>query len=122
MLPISAWSVERGGVGNWDDIGIQEISARLGCNLRISQAALDGIKRVIRDDKSALGLIKYLRNRLAHGDLSFAECGDSVTVGELRDIKERTAAYLREVVGAFRTYIDRYEYLVPARRPVVGTP
>jgi hypothetical protein len=26
---------------------------------------------------------------------------------------------LREVVKAFRAYVDRYEYLVPAKRPAV---
>ncbi len=120
-LPVSAWTVERGGGGNWDDLEIEEISTRLGCDLRVSQSALTGIKRVIRDDKNALGLIRYLRNRLAHGNLSFAECGDGVTVGDLRDIKDRTAKYLREVVEAFRTYIDRFEFLDPTNRPV-GAP
>jgi hypothetical protein len=122
ILPVSVWSVERGGGGNWDDIEIEQISTRLGCNLQVSQSALRGIKRIIRDDKNALGLIKHLRNRLAHGSLSFAECGDGVTVSDLRDIKERTAAYLREVVSAFRAYIDRYEYLIPTRRPIIGVP
>jgi hypothetical protein len=121
-LPVSAWSVEKGGGGNWDDVEIEEMSTRLGCNLHVSQVALAGIKRIIRDDKNALGLVKYLRNRLAHGSLSFAECGDGVTAGDLRDIKNRTAAYLREVVAAFRSYIEGYEYLIPARRPTVGAP
>jgi len=121
-LPVSAWSVEKGGGGNWDDIEIEDMSTRLGCNLQVSQAALRGIKRIIRDDKNALGLVKYLRNRLAHGNLSFSECGDGVTVGDLRDIKDRTAAYLREVVAAFRSYIERYEFLIPSRRPEASAP
>jgi hypothetical protein len=119
-LPVSSWSFERGGGGNWDDVEIEEIAARLGCNLRVSLAAYEGVKRIIRDDKNALALVKYLRNRLAHGTLSFAECGDGVTVVDLRDIKERTALYLREVVAAFRAYIDSYDFLIPARRPAAG--
>lgn len=116
-LPISIWSMEKGAGGNWDDQAIEDISIRLGCNLQVSQTALSGIKRIIRDDKSSLALIKDLRNRLAHGSLSFAECGDGVTVSDLKDIKDRTAQYLREVVIAFQAYIDRHEYLVPSRRP-----
>ena len=48
-------------------------------------------------------------------------CGDGVTAGDLRDIKDRIASYLLEVVAAFRSYIDRYEYLTPARRPAAGS-
>ena len=120
VLPVAAWSVEIGGGGNWDEIEIEDISRRLGCSLEVSQSVLTGIKRKIRDDKNALGLIKHLRNRLAHGELSFAECGDGVTVGDLRDIKDCTEAYLREVVAAFRSFIDRHEYLAPMRRPIAG--
>lgn len=76
-----------------------------------------GVKRVLREDKGALALVKHLRNRLAHGSMSFAECGDGVTVSELRDIRTRAADYLREVVGAFRDYIKGHMFLLPARRP-----
>jgi hypothetical protein len=121
-LPVSPWSIESGGGGNWDDQEIENITARLGCELRIGQSVYRGIKRIIRDDKGALALVKYLRNQLAHGGISFAECGDGVTVSDLKDIKERTALYLREVVQAFRDYIDGHKFLMPGRRPGVGTP
>ena len=103
--------------GNWDDQEIQTITDRLGCDLQISTEALQGIKRPLRDEKGALALIRDLRNRLGHGSLSFAECGEGLTVLDLRDLKQRTALYLREVVSAFRTYIDSYGFLIPARRP-----
>jgi hypothetical protein len=120
--PVSTWSVEAGGGGNWDDREIEDISVRLGCDLKISPEAIKAIKRIIRNDKSALRLVKDLRNRLAHGSLSFAECGDGVTVEELRDLKNRTALYLREVVAAFRSYIDEYKFLKVEQRPAVGSP
>lgn len=113
--PVASFSVGRRG--NWDEHEIQAITARLGCNLQISPAALTGIKQHIRNDKGALALIRDLRNRLGHGSLSFAECGENVTVPDLRDLKQRTAQYLREVVAAFGGYIDSYEFLIPARRP-----
>jgi hypothetical protein len=61
--------------------------------------------------------VRKLRNSLAHGSISFAECGENVTVGELRDLADRTAAYLREVVKAFEAYIKDRGFLVKEKRP-----
>lgn len=118
--PISRWAIESGGGGNWDDYALEFITERIGCDLSISGPVRTEAKRRIRDDKGALGLVKHLRNRLAHGDLSFAECGDAVTVGDLKDIRERTANYLREVIASFQKYIGEYLFISPERRPEIG--
>ena len=115
--PISEWKIERGQAGNWDDKAIELITNRLGCPLEISPAVWKGIKQRVRDDKGPLTLVKDLRNSLAHGSLSFVECGDNVTVHDLKEIKDRTARYLREVVAAFSTYINTYGFLHPDERP-----
>lgn len=120
-LPVLAWSVEKGRGGNWDEDEIKTIARRLGFDLQISKEVYTGIKRPIRDDKGSLALVRDLRNRLAHGSLSFSECGAGVTVPDLRNLKERTADYLREVVAAFRAHIDTHGFLVAARRPAGGT-
>jgi len=114
--PVSRFKVEKAG-GNWDDGQIERISRRLGFELRISEPVRAGVKRPVRDDKGALALIRHLRNRLAHGDLSFVECGAGATVSDLRSLKEATTAYLREVVASFAASIAAYEYLLPERRP-----
>jgi len=116
-LPVAGFKVEKGGGGNWDDTAIEEIAARLGFNLRVKPETYSAIKRKFKDDLGPLGLVKKLRNSLAHGDISFAECGKDHTVGELRVLTERAATYMREVVQFFVTYIADYEYIVPARRP-----
>lgn len=116
-LPIAPFKFERGGGGNWDDKEIYEICKRLGLTLRISPEASRNAKQPFRNDKGSLAFIKTLRNELAHGSLSFVECGEGVTVSELRDLKERTCLYLREVVVSFKTSIDMYEFLLPERRP-----
>jgi hypothetical protein len=113
--PVDKWDVERRG--NWDDDAIQAITDRIGLDLQISRSVYSAVKRPFRDEKGPLALVRDLRNRLAHGTLSFAECGDGVTVTDLRDLKQRTANYLREVVAAFGTYLNEYQFLQPNRRP-----
>jgi hypothetical protein len=114
-LPLLRLTIERRG--NVDDLVIQQIAERLGLQFRLSRAALQGVKQPFKDDKGPLALVKDLRNRLAHGSLSFSECGEGLTVPDLRDLKSRTVLYLREVIAGFRAYIDNYEYLSPPRRP-----
>lgn len=114
-LPLIELRIERRG--NVDDLVIQSVAERIGLEIKLSRDVLRGVKQPVRDDKGPLALVKDLRNRLAHGNLSFSECGGGVTVPELRDLKQRTVSYLREVIDGFRTYIDGHEFLIPARRP-----
>jgi MAE_28990/MAE_18760-like HEPN len=115
--PVSDFKVEKGGGGNWDEDGIQDITERMGLSLSINPETRTGVKRVFRNEQGALAFIKTLRNDLAHGRLSFVECGEGVTVSELRDLKNRTVLYLKEVVDSFQAAIDSHEFLLPERRP-----
>jgi len=117
ILPISTFKIETGGGGNWDDKAIEKISNRLGLSLSINPNIYEGIKRPFRDDKGALTFVKSLRNDLAHGSLSFAECGEGITVSELRDLFNLITLYLKEVVFCFKASIDAHEFLLPAIRP-----
>lgn len=117
ILPISTFKIETGGGGNWDDNAIEEISKRLGLSLSISPDIYSNIKRKFRNDKGALTYVKSLRNDLAHGSLSFAECGEGITVRELRSLSNLTILYLQEVVSCFQASIDAHEFLLPASRP-----
>ena len=119
-VPISEWKFERRGAGSWDDHQIEDMAGRIGCPMYFTPQAISGIKRKIRDDKTALALIRDFRNRLAHGSLSFTECGDGATVIDLRMIKEWTADYLRQVVDAFEQFIDSHGFITSAKRPVIG--
>ena len=118
-LPLSKLKVEKAG-GNWDDSEIESIAQRIGLSLRISPPTYSAVKRRTKNDKGPLALIRDMRNDLAHGSISFVECGNGVTVRELRDIKDVTARYLGEVIDCFAGAIETYEFLRPERRPAAG--
>ena len=115
---ITGFKVERGGGGSWDDAAIEHIAGRLGIALHVSPGTQGAIKRKYRDDLGCLQLHKKFRNEMSHGSITFAECGEYLNVSELRDITIRTVSFIRDVVVAFRAYIDSLGYFVPARRPV----
>jgi hypothetical protein len=85
--------------------------------LVVSEPVYSAVKRRFQDDLGPLALVKQLRNRLAHGSISFAQCAENVTVARLVELKDKTVDYLREVVGCFNAYLDTFEYLLPERRP-----
>lgn len=116
-LPIDAFDIDKGGGGNWDDFEIEAFSKRLGFKLVVSQPVYSAIKQPFRDDLGPLALVRQLRNRLAHGAISFAQCAEDVTVGRLIDLKNRTVDYLNEVVSCFARYVESFEYLLPEKRP-----
>lgn len=116
-LPVDAFDIEKGAGGNWDDFEIESISKRLGCELIVSQPVYSAIKQKFRDDLGPLALVKDLRNRLAHGSISFVQCAGDVTVQRLIELKDMTVSYLKEVVACFAKYLASFEYLLPAKRP-----
>lgn len=115
--PLDRFKIAKGGGGNWDDTRIEEFTKRLGLTLVIPAGLKTEVKRRRRDDRGALELIKKLRNDLAHGRLSFEQCGANDTVSDLRTLKDWTATYLKEVVTQFEAFIEAYQFLDPSCRP-----
>lgn len=116
-LPVAEFSIEKGGGGNWDDAAIEEFAERLGFRIRASRAAYRGIKQPFRDELGPLALVKSLRNKLAHGAISFSESVGGLTVQRLEELTEKLVAYMREVIRCFSEFILSHAYLVPAKRP-----
>jgi hypothetical protein len=114
--PISNFKVDRGGGGNWDDEAIHRFAERLGVSLAISPSAQKAVKQPFKDDMGTLSLIKAYRNKLAHGTISFAECGENVTVHDLCQLTDDVALYMQEIVRCFKLFLDTHEFLSPARR------
>lgn len=114
--PIELFKIDRSS--NWDDHEIEDITKRLlGDKLTVSQSIYSAIKQPFRDDLGALKLVKELRNRLAHGEISFEQCSEDVTVERLIDLKNRISAYLLETINVFAEYLKAFKYLVPEQRP-----
>lgn len=116
-LPISNFNIEKGAGGSWTDEKIEKITKRLNLSLNISADIYKAIKRPFRDGMATLKVIKEFRNKLAHGEISFVECSEGVTVSDLRDLTKRASSYLREVVACFQSYIEAHEFLIPEHRP-----
>lgn len=117
-LPISSFEIDKNSSGNWDDKTIEKfIKNRLGFDFSASDEVRNATKRHIKDELGPLELVKRLRNRLAHGNISFEQCAENVTVSELIVIKDATVNYLKEVVAHFSNYLSSFEYLAPDKRP-----
>jgi hypothetical protein len=118
--PLQEFKLEKGGGGNWNDTNIENMFERVGLRLRLSATVRAAAKRKFRDDLGPLSLVVKLRNDLAHGEISFAECGENETIVWLREISSNTSVYLRAVVKAVERFIDRHEFLEAAKRPLMA--
>lgn len=116
-LPVDDFQINIGGGGNWNDEEIYDLSKRLGCDLNVSAEINKKVKQPMFDGEGAMVKIMKLRNKLAHGNISFGECGENITVNDLRDLKDRTSEYLAVVVFSFESYVDSYKFLKLDSRP-----
>ena len=57
-----------------------------------------------------LETVKDRRNDLAHGTLSFAECGRDYSIEDLVKIKEETVLFLRGLLNGMKQYYDGRQY------------
>jgi hypothetical protein len=115
-LPVGAFDIERGG-GNWNEEKIRSIAKQVGIPLRLKRKSKAGVQKIVRDDMGAMKLIWSMRNKLAHGSISFVECSRNDTPLDLRMISDNIGAYLRDVVTSFSRYIASHEFLRKESRP-----
>lgn len=108
---IDSLEIEKGGGGNWDDNEIEAIIRRLGFSISINPQVFSSIKRPFRNGQNPMAYIRTLRNDLAHGTVSFAECGADVTTSDLRNLRDITTNYLEEIVSLFENAIQEDAFL-----------
>ncbi len=87
--------------GNLDAISIKEVFARHGISYDESCGHCGG----------ALKDVKTKRNELAHGTISYAECGRNYTLKELIDMKDDCIDFLKEILKSFDKYLNAKGYL-----------
>lgn len=101
-----------GGGGNWDSSEIQKFSQRIGVDYQIPREIKQAISRPFRDDKNPIWLIKVIRNKLAHGSMSFAECGEGHVASDFRRLIDVVKDYLECVIDLYDSFISEERYKV----------
>jgi hypothetical protein len=57
-----------------------------------------------------LNLIKMKRNHLAHGNITFVDCGKDYVYSDLKNIKRETILFLYEFMAKIENYTDNKKY------------
>ena len=88
--------------GNLDATKIRQLCQEHGITFSTNQDSKGGI--VLSD-------IKNKRNNLAHGTISFVECGRDYTFDDLVQIKNQTISFLRSILDGMQQYYTEKLYL-----------
>lgn len=89
--------------GNIDREKITEFATKIGFAIRVHYSAGTGEK---------LHQVKTRRNNLAHGNISFSECGREFTLEDLVNIKIQVIRYLRQILKNIEQFLTTEEYLI----------
>lgn len=111
------FEISKTGGGNLNNDIIEKIAKNLGIKLRLTNEVnkklylLNG-RAYDKDEKdSCIKEITRLRNKLAHGELSFSECGKDILPEHLKALIIFVFDYIDNVIDSFKTYIDNHGYL-----------
>lgn len=88
--------------GNLNAEKIRQICKEHGILYTIDQSCRGGV--VLED-------VKEKRNYLAHGTISFVECGRDYSVEELISIRDQTVTFLDGILAGMKNYYDQKSYL-----------
>ncbi len=71
-----------------------------------------GIRYTIqnRDSTDNVTKVKNERNRLAHGDISFADCARDLTLSDIKDIKDGTFQFIEDILNGMEDYCINKSY------------
>ncbi|CAO3417852.1 MAE_28990/MAE_18760 family HEPN-like nuclease [Azospirillum doebereinerae] len=94
--------------GNLDAKAIRDVADSYGFQPRHDSERSRGGHRLLE--------VKTKRNDLAHGKVSFEECGQEASVDRLLQIHTEVVSYLDAVLNAIDNYVRDREYLDPSLR------
>ena len=101
--------------GNIDAREIRETAERYGFQVANHDLSLSR-------DGARLLKIKEKRNELAHGRVSFEDCGHDTSLDELMAISKETEIYLDAVLAGIEAYITQRSYRIPTRSSAIARP
>ena len=81
--------------GNLDAAKIRKVCEAHGVSHKTTRCTQGGEKLLV---------VKNMRNILAHGDLSFVECGRDYSVADLEKIKKQSFSYLKAILRNIDTF------------------
>ena len=58
-----------------------------------------------------LQTIKDYRNKLAHGEISFEECGREISIQQIEVINQKVSGYINNAINAIEDFIDNNRFL-----------
>lgn len=87
--------------GNLDADKIREVCKRHGVSVKTHRAASGGDK---------IRVVKNRRNDLAHGHVSFSECGRQYTTADLEEIKKQVVIFVRSILGNIKRFVTNRGY------------
>jgi hypothetical protein len=100
-----SFKISSGGGGNWSDKTIEAVCERLGIELLPSQNLKTKVKRHIRDEMGCLEFVKWQRNNLSHGNISFAEASSGLSCEDVSSYGETVFEYLKHVVDCAEWFL-----------------
>lgn len=107
------FKIPKGGGGNWDVSEIKKLSENIGINIRLPKIINQKVEKPFRNDKGPIRLVKEIRNKLAHGAISFTECGDNHISSDFRELIDIIKSYLEYIIGQYEIFIEERNYLCP---------
>lgn len=90
--------------GNIDAKKIREIAVKYGFSHQTDA--------IFTKNGASLVTVKEKRNHLAHGEISFQECGKEYTIQQIIEIKEEVIRYLEEILCNIEQFLLQQEYKV----------
>jgi MAE_28990/MAE_18760-like HEPN len=91
---------------NWDDKEIESFCKRLGCTLDLDPLLVTRVKRIRPENTlGILALVKDKRNKIAHGNISFVEAGETTSSHELKEYRDVVFDYMRAIIDRFERFV-----------------
>lgn len=105
--------VVKGESGSWNDKSIKKVAERLECPLNMdAEVSKAAYERVYRDETTALTYLSRRRNAIAHGESTFEDGANDITLDELDALGKRVLPYLRAVSECYREFLANKTFLV----------